>query len=529
MVKFKIKTGIGYKRDDILTAITETLPVGKDEIKEFNILHRNLNISDKNNIHYELTVEAKFSSEREEGLLKMKKKVSPCEQDCLSIPPSRLTERPVVVGAGPAGLFAALALAHSGARPILYERGLPVNERAKKIELFEALSILDPECNVQFGEGGAGTYSDGKLKVGAMDKYKRWILEKFISHGAPADILFSASAHIGTDLLSGIVEGLRREIESLGGEVIFGAKLLSFKVKDGAIAGGEIEKGGEIIPFSANIVIAATGHSAKDTFIALREAGAALTPRPFGIGVRIEHKREYVDRIVYGEHAPEGIETASYHLVTHLDNGRSVYSFCMCPGGTVVAASSERGGIVTNGMSKYRRDGENSNAAFLVSMTPRDFGSDDPFAGIALQRKIEESAYKLTGSYKAPGVRMEDFVKGRESKAFGDVVPTYPIGVEPFSPEKYLPECITGSLRAAISEFDNWMSGFYFPDSPLTGPETRSTSPVRVERDESFCAKGINGLYPVGEGAGYSGGIISSARDGLVAAVAILRKYSDSK
>ena len=522
MVKFNLTLPIGYSTDDLVTAITGTLPVERDEIKEFNILKRSINLSDKGNIHYDLTVEARFSEEREQGLLKMRKKVKKSEDFELNIPVSHLSERPIIVGAGPSGLFAALLLAEAGARPIVYERGLPVDKREEKIRFFETLSVLDPECNVQFGEGGAGTYSDGKLKVGSMDSYKRWILEKFVSHGAPAEIMFSATAHVGTDVLSRVVKGLREEIISLGGEVIFGARLVSLNVKDGRVVGGEVEKDGKREDFSAEKIILAAGHSARDTFRLLESLGAILTPRPFGMGVRIEHKREYTDRMVYGDKAPEGIETASYHLVTHLNNGRSVYSFCMCPGGSVVAAASEAGGIVTNGMSKSGRDGDNSNAAFLVSLTPEDFGSTDPLAGIALQKRIEECAYRLTSSYKAPSQRMEDFIKGRKSESFGDITPSYPIGTEFFRCEEYLPEIITDSLKAAISDFEDWMPGFYSPDSPLTGPETRSTSPVRVERGEDFSALGIQGLYPVGEGAGYSGGIISSARDGAMAAMRIL-------
>lgn len=522
MVKFNIKVKIGYNREDVTSAITDLLPVEKEELKEFNILRRTLNLSDKGNIHYDLTVEAAFSEERERGLLKMKKKVKPSEELSLSIPRSVLSERPVVIGAGPAGLFSALLLAEAGARPIVYERGLPADKRSEKIRLFESLGILDTECNVQFGEGGAGTYSDGKLKVGAMDKYKKWILNTFVENGAPADILFSSTAHVGTDLLPTVVSGIRRSIESLGGEVHFGAKLVSIKTANNRVTGGEVEISGEREEFFTDKLILGTGHSARDTFELLRECGVKLTPRPFGMGVRIEHRREYTDRMVYGDHAPEGIETASYHLVTHLQNGRSVYSFCMCPGGSVVAAASEEGGIVTNGMSKFRRDGENSNAAFLVSLTPEDFGSDDPLAGIAFQKKIEESAYRLTNSYKAPAQRMEDFLHNIKSLKQGEITPTYPIGTESFKCEDYLPECITDSLRAAIHEFDSWMPGFFCPDSPMTGPETRSTSPVRIERDESFRAVGIEGLYPIGEGAGYSGGIISSARDGAVVAMSIL-------
>lgn len=525
MIKTAIKLKVGYTEADITDALLSALPmIKREEIGEVNIIKRSLNLSDKENIGYDATVSVALSPEREAGLLKMKKRVSPYDPMTLNIPPSRLSSRPVVVGAGPAGLFAALLLAKAGARPILYERGLAVEERIKKVELFNALSILDTECNVQFGEGGAGTFSDGKLKVGAMDKYKKWILEKFVEHGASPEIMFSTTAHVGTDRLSLVVKRIREEIISLGAEVVFGARLVSLTVKDGRLVGGKIEKDGVEEDFFTDSLILAAGHSARDTFEILKNAGARLTPRPFGMGVRIEHKREYTDTMVYGNNAPSGIETASYHLVTHLANGRSVYSFCMCPGGSVVAAASDTCGIVTNGMSKQARDGENSNAAFLVSLTPEDFGSDDPLAGIDLQRRIERSAYSLTSSYKAPTTRMEDFIKGRKCTSLGEITPTYPIGTELFSPEEYLPSVVSESLRAAIPEFDEWMPGFYHPDSPLTGPETRSTSPVRVERGESFSALGIEGLYPVGEGAGYSGGIISSARDGAVVAMSILNK-----
>ncbi len=526
MIKTNIKAEISYTKGDLVSALCKTLPIDKEEIKSLNILKRTLNLSDKGNIHYDLTVEAELSPERESGLLKMRKKVSPSEKHELIIPIVKTEVRPVVVGAGPSGLFAALLLAMAGAEPILCERGLEVEQRQKKVELFEKLQVLDTECNIQFGEGGAGTFSDGKLKSGAKDKYKNFILEKFVEYGAAADILFSSTAHVGTDRLSVIVKKIREEIISLGGEVHFGARLTDIKTRDGRLVGGCIEREGKTECFETDTLILAAGHSARDTFELLKKTGALLTPRPFGMGVRIEHKREYTDRMVYGGNAPSGIETASYHLVTHLENGRSVYSFCMCPGGSVVAASSEEGGIVTNGMSKYARDGENSNAAFLVSLTPDDFASSDPLSGLDLQRKIENAAFNLTSSYKAPSIRMEDFVKGNKPKGMGGISPAYPIGTELFAPESYLPKCITESLRAAIPEFDSWMTGFYYPDAPLTGPETRSTSPVRVEREESYEALGIKGLYPVGEGAGYSGGIVSSARDGLLAAeYIILNKY----
>ena len=526
VIKTDIKLPFNYTAEDIYSALTDRLPVRKDEIKDVRLVKRTLNISDKSNIHYTATVAAEFSSEREAGLLKMKKKVAPMEDLSLDLPPSRFSSRPVVVGAGPAGLFAALLFAEAGARPVLIDRGLPVTEREKKVNAFTSLGLLDPECNIQFGEGGAGSFSDGKLKVGGMDKYKYKILSDLISFGAPEDILYSVGAHLGTDKLKNIVQKIRQKIISLGGEVLFSVKLTSLKINDGRLVGAVCEKDGASFDIDTDCLILATGHSARDTFLMLRRMGVSMMAKGFGIGLRIEHPREYIDRLMYGNNPPADIGAASYHLVTHLQSGRSVYSFCMCPGGTVVAAASEQGGIVTNGMSEYARDADNSNAAFLVSVTPADFGFDDALAGIELQRAIERRAFVLAGGdYKAPTTTMEAFVGRGRAAASRSVKPSYPVGTTPHSPEEYLPDYITDSLRSAIPDFDSWMGGFYYPDASLTGPETRTTSPVRILRGSDFSAVGISGLYPAGEGAGYAGGIISSARDGLMVAEAVISAH----
>ena len=525
MIKTDIKVPFSYSDDDIFSALSAHIPVSREEILDRRILKRNLNISDKNDIHYDMTIGISLSAEREAGLLKMKKKVSPADSLSFEIPICRFDSRPVVVGAGPAGLFAALLLAEAGARPILLERGLAVDERTKKVESFNRFSVLDPECNIQFGEGGAGTFSDGKLKVGGLDKYKYKVLSDFVSAGAPEDILYSVGAHVGTDKLQNIVKKLRQNIISRGGEVLFSTKLKSFKIRDGQIVGCIAEHCGEQIEFDTDTIILATGHSARDVFTMLKNSGAILEPKGFGIGLRIEHPREYIDKLVYGSNPPEGIGAASYHLVTHLQNNRSVYSFCMCPGGSVVAAASEQGGIVTNGMSEYARNADNSNAAFLVSVTPDDFGSDDVLAGIELQRGIEQRAFLVAGeNYHAPTTSMEAFMESKPP-IISSVKPSYPVGTELVSPENYLPEFITDSIRAAIPDFDAWMKGFYYPDAAMTGPETRTTSPVRVLRGNECEAVGIKGLYPAGEGAGYAGGIVSSARDGLIVAEAIILKH----
>jgi uncharacterized FAD-dependent dehydrogenase len=349
------------------------------------------------------------------------------------------------------------------------------------------------------------------------------VLSDFVSAGAPDDILYSVGAHVGTDKLQNIVKKLRQNITKLGGEVLFSTKLTSLKIRDGQIVGCVAERFGESLEFDADDLILATGHSARDVFVMLRESGASLEAKGFGIGLRIEHPREYIDDLMYGSNPPDEIGAASYHLVTHLQNGRSVYSFCMCPGGSVVAAASEQGGIVTNGMSEYARNADNSNAALLVSVTPSDFGSDDPFAGIALQQSIERRAFLVAGeSYKAPSFPLGSFMSGEATES---ISPSYPIGTELISPEAYLPDYVTHSLRAAIPDFDAWMPGYNLSSAVLTGPETRTTSPVRLRRTADYEAEGIRGLYPTGEGAGYAGGIISSARDGVLIAERIIENH----
>jgi len=523
MIRTEIDIPIQYSKEDIIDRVISRLPIGKEEIRDIRIVRRSLNLTDKGNIHYKMTVALSLDEERERGLLNMRKKVRPHPDMTFTAPKSRLAARPVVIGAGPAGLFCALVLAEAGARPILYERGLSLDERDERVKLFTTLGILDPECNVQFGEGGAGAYSDGKLKSGSPDKYKLKVLTEFVSHGAPEDIIYSTGAHVGTDRLTGVVRDIREKIISLGGEVHFSSRLTDIKLFDGKVVGGRVEKFGKSEDFETDTLILATGHSARDVFELLKRLGAPLEPRGFGIGVRVEHPREYVNRMVYGDNPPEGLGAASYHLVTHLSDGRSVYSFCMCPGGTVVAAAGERGGIVTNGMSEYSRSADNSNAAILVSVTPQDFPSDDPLAGIELQRSIERRAFALTsGTYMAPTQKMADLLHNREGEAPTSITPSYPLGTVNMSADRYLPSYVTDSLRSAIADFDEWMPGFYHPDAPMTGPETRTTSPVRTLRTDTFETVGIKGLYPIGEGAGYAGGIVSSARDGVMCAESIL-------
>ena len=522
MIKIDVTVPVGYTDGDIRLSICGRLPIKNEEIKEIHVLREKLDVGDE--ITYKLSVGISLSAEREAGLLKMRKKVSEAPDYTLSIPEMKFSTRPIVVGSGPAGLFAALVLSEAGARPIILERGLDVDERIKKVNAFITNGELDTECNVQFGEGGAGTYSDGKLKVGSMDSMKNYVLSSFVFAGAPEEILYSTSAHLGTDKLPEIIKVLREKMKSLGAEFIFGAKMTDFAVEGGRVVSVEYEKDGRREELEAEVVILATGHSARDVFCLLEKRGVPMEAKGFGVGVRIEHPREYIDELVYGKGRGAGLGSASYHLVTHLDNGRSVYSFCMCPGGSVVAATSSEGGVVTNGMSEYSRAADNSNAAILVSVTPNDFASDSALAGIEYQRKIEEAVFGLCSGYKAPSIRLSEFFSQSSSGGFGSVTPSYPRGTFFASPDVYLPEPLADSLRAGLSDFNVWMPGYAYEDAILTGAETRSTSPVRVLRTEDFETLSIRGLYPIGEGAGYAGGIVSSARDGVACALSLLSK-----
>ncbi len=526
MIKVNVSAPIGYTKADVIAAVCEYIPITADEIRDIVILRSSLDISDRCVSGYSLTVGISASAEKEAGLLKMRKRTSEVPSYSFSLPRCAFSSRPVVVGAGPCGLFAALLLAEAGAEPIVIERGECVEERGASVDRFRNFGILNPESNVQFGEGGAGAYSDGKLKVGSMDKYKMKVLSEFVASGGNEDIMHSKTAHLGTDKLPFIVREIREKIKALGGEFMFSTKLVGIDVKDKRVKGIRCETNGAEVYIEAEDVILAVGHSARDTVGMLNDIGMPIQARGFGIGVRIEHPREYINELVYGKNYDQRLETASYHLVTHLANGRSAYSFCMCPGGTVVAATSEPDSVVTNGMSEYKRDGRNSNAAFLISVTPQDFGSDDALAGMRFQEKIEKSAFRVAGSsYKAPALRMGDFVKGEASTSFGSVTPTYPIGTEFVAVNDYMPQYVDESLRAAIGDFDKWMPGFYYPDAVLTGAETRTTSPIRISRGESYEAVGFFGIYPAGEGAGYSGGIVSSAVDGLRCAESVILRH----
>ena len=430
-----------------------------------------------------------------------------------------LSYRPVVVGTGPCGLFAALVLAKAGLKPIVIERGKSVEERIKSVNTFNTTSKLDTESNIQFGEGGAGTFSDGKLNTGTSSPLINTVLNEFVRYGANESITYESKPHIGTDILVNIVKNIRNDIISLGGDVLFNTKLIDVKQDVGELKSVIVSKDGVIEEISTKTCILAIGHSARDTFEMLSKK-VIMAQKPFSIGVRVEHLQSEISKAQYGDKY-NLLPPASYKLACHLDSGRSCYSFCMCPGGYVVAAASEENMIVTNGMSNSKRDGVNANAALLVGIEPSDFKSDNVLAGVEFQRKYESLAYKISNSYKAPCQRYGDLKQGKISTSFKDVKPTYPIGVVEADLRACLPSYVTDSLLEAMPIFDKKIKGFGNEDALFTGVETRSSSPVKILRDDKFSSS-IKGLIPSGEGAGYAGGITSAAVDGINAALHLL-------
>lgn len=431
--------------------------------------------------------------------------------------PDGLSAPPVVVGAGPCGLFAALVLAQAGFAPLLLERGRPIQERAAQVDAFWRGDRLDPESNVQFGEGGAGAFSDGKLTTQIKERRGRCgkVLAELVAHGAPEDILWRNKPHVGTDRLRGVVAALREEIVRLGGTVRFGARVDALTLRHGRCVGVCLEDGESI---AASCVIMAVGHSARDTFAMLHSLGLPLERKPFAIGCRVEHPQRFVDQAQLGRLAGHpAIGAADYKLAHQAANGRGVYTFCMCPGGQVIAAASELGGVVTNGMSLHARDGANANSAVLVGIAPEDMGGGNaPLAGVEFQRHWEQLAFKLGGGdYRAPAQTVGDFLSGCASRRFGAVAPSYTPGVVPAPLSGCLPDYVCAAMAEGLVAFDRKLRGFSDPGALLTGVETRSSSPVRILRGADMQSIGMPGLYPAGEGAGYAGGIVSSAVDGL--------------
>ena len=520
-----IKLSLDEDESLLKSKVAKKLKIPEKSILSLKINKKSVDARNKNDVHFVYTVDVEL--EDESKILEKYSNKGVSEVKDVHIKYEKIVYEkimmPRVVGTGPAGLFAGLALARMGFRPILLERGKSVDERVKDVESFWNEGKLNIQSNVQFGEGGAGTFSDGKLNTSVNNPRGKVVLEEFVKAGAPEEILYSNKPHIGTDLLRNAVKNIRNTIISLGGEVKFNSKVTDLLIEDNRIIGVKVNNEKE---YYSDRVILALGHSARDTFEMLYKSGVNIVQKPFSIGVRIEHPQIMINRSQYGKFANhKKLGAADYKLAAHFDNKRSAYTFCMCPGGMVIAAASEENMVVTNGMSYHARDMENANSALLVGVDPEDFGSDHPLAGVEFQRKWESLAFVLGGKdYKAPAQKVGDFLKDKPSDSIGDVRPTYNLGVTMTDLRECLPKYVTDTLKMAILAFDKKIKGFAYEDAIMTGVETRSSSPIRIVRDESFQSN-IKGLYPIGEGAGYAGGIMSAAIDGLRAAEEVAKSY----
>lgn len=521
-----VKLHLDYNDTDIRNAVSKELRIDKKQIENISMHRRSVDARHKNNVHFIATFDITLNCDENRVLSKAKNKnASICEKYCYEIPfRKNLNKRPVVVGFGPAGMFCALILAQCGQKPIVIERGDKVENRTRKVMNLWNNSALDTESNVQFGEGGAGTFSDGKLNTGTKDSRARNVLNEFVNHGAPDEILYNAKPHIGTDKLRDTVKNIREDIIKLGADVLFNTKLVKINHKDNAVTSVVVKRNGNDEIIETDNVVLAIGHSARDTFEMLDSMKVFMEPKIFSVGARIEHLREKIDRAQYGDfYNHKNLGAADYKMNIKASNQRGVYTFCMCPGGEVVAAQSEENTVVTNGMSDFARDCVNSNSALLVNVYPKDFMSDNVLSGIDFQRTIERRAFTLGGSnYCAPVQRVGDFLSNTKSERFGDVLPSYKPDTKFAKLDDVLPDYVTNALREGIVAMDRKLNGFADHDALLTGAETRSSSPVRITRDDTYQSISLKGLYPCGEGAGYAGGIISAAVDGMKCAEQIL-------
>jgi len=527
----EIKLPLNHAPEDLTTAITTKLKISAEQMASFVMFKRGYDARNKRNIQliYTLDITLTDSDLTNDLLVQFESdnhvKATPdTSYKYVGEAPENLTERPVVIGFGPCGLLAGLTLAQMGFKPIIIERGNEVRQRTKDTFGFWRQRKLNTESNVQFGEGGAGTFSDGKLysQVKDPNHYGRKVMTEFVKAGAPEEILFVSKPHIGTYKLVTMVEKMRAEIIELGGEVRFATRVDDLHITDSKVTGVTLNSGETL---KTNHVILAVGHSARDTFEMIHDKGVYVEAKPFSIGFRIEHKQSTIDQARFGDNAGnEILGAADYKLVHHCKNGRSVYSFCMCPGGTVVAAASEEGRVVTNGMSQYSRNERNANSAIVVGIDPKRDYPNHPLAGIDLQRQLETLAFELGGKdYNAPAQTIGDFLKGKPNSELGDVNPSYTPGITLTDLSKALPDFAVDAIREAIPAFNKKIQGFSSDDGLLTGVETRTSSPISIKRNKEFQSINTKGLFPAGEGAGYAGGILSAGIDGIKVAEAVAK------
>ncbi len=523
------KLPLDHTDDDLRAAVLQRLGIADAELLDIQLFKRSYDARKKSSellfiyaldvsVRDEAALLAKFADDRQ---------ISPTPDMSYKFvghAPEQLEERPLVVGFGPCGIFAGLVLAQMGFRPIILERGKEVRQRTKDTWGLWRKGVLNPESNVQFGEGGAGTFSDGKLYSQIKDPnfFGRKVLEEFVKAGAPEEILYVNKPHIGTFRLTGMVENMRAEIIALGGEVRFEQKVSDLLIEDGQLRGVQLESGEQI---ASRHVVLALGHSARDTMRMLHGHGVFMEAKPFSVGFRIEHPQSVIDKARLGKYAGHPkLGAADYKLVHHAKNGRTVYSFCMCPGGTVVAATSEPNRVVTNGMSQYSRNERNANSGLVVGITPEQDYPDGPLAGIELQERLESLAYELGGrNYEAPAQLVGDFIAGKPSTTLGSVEPSYKPGVKLQDLAAALPPFAIEAIREALPAFDKQIRGYSMHDAVLTGLETRTSSPVRITRGADLQSLNVKGLFPAGEGAGYAGGILSAGVDGIRIAEAVAR------